>query len=110
MTNSQKILAYLAGESGTLPAVNTETERLLAKAAQRISSGLLPVPAAPVSPAASADAGKVPTVQDDGSYELAAIPAELPEQSALDAGNFLQAQGDGSSSWVAIPATDNAET
>lgn len=76
MTILESIFAYLAGEAESLPATNTEAERLLAKAAQKIKAGLLPVPTAPVSPAASADAGKVPTVQDDGTYELAAIPAE----------------------------------
>ena len=74
MTIMEGIFAYLAGEADSLPATNTEAERLLAKAAQKIKAGLLPVPTAPVSPAASADAGKVPTVQDDGTYELAAIP------------------------------------
>lgn len=76
MTIMEAIFAYLAGEADSLPATSTEAERLLAKAAQKIKAGLLPVPAAPVSPAASADAGKVPTVKNDGTYELAAIPAE----------------------------------
>lgn len=74
MTIIENILAYLAGEANSLPATTTEAERLLAKAAQKIKAGLLPTPAAPVSPAASADAGKVPTVKNDGTYELAAIP------------------------------------
>lgn len=74
MTILEGIFAYLAGEAESLPATNTEAERLLAKAAGIIKAGLLPVPTAPVSPAASVDSGKVPTVQDDGTYELAAIP------------------------------------
>ena len=79
MTIVEKILAYLAGEAESLPATNTEAERLLAKAAQTIKTGLLPVPTAPVGEAASVDAGKVPTVQDDGTYELAEIPADDTE-------------------------------
>lgn len=81
MTIKEKILAYLAGESDSLPEhISTEEERLLAKAAERINAGLLPAPAAPASAdAASADAGKVPTVQDDGSYELAALQENANE-------------------------------
>lgn len=74
MTILENIFAYLAGEAESLPDTNTEAERLLAKAAQKIKAGLLPVPAAPSGDDPSADSGKVPTVQDDGSYELAAIP------------------------------------
>lgn len=80
MTTKEQILAYLAGETDALPATKTEEERLLAKAAERISAGLLPVPAAPASAdAASADAGKIPTVQDDGTYELAALQENASE-------------------------------
>ena len=100
MTILESILAYLAGEDDSIPATNTEAERLLAKAAQKIKAGLLPTPAAPVSPAASADADKVPTVKNDGTYELAAIPSELPEQTASDAGRYLMANGDGTSQWI----------
>lgn len=74
MTVLESIFAYLAGEADSLPATNTEAERLLAKAAQKIKAGLLPVPTAPVGDVPSVDSGKVPTVQDDGAYELAAIP------------------------------------
>lgn len=79
MTVIESIFAYLAGEADALPATNTEAERLLAKAAQKIKAGLLPVPAAPSGDDPSADAGKVPTVQDDGSYELAEIPSDDTE-------------------------------
>lgn len=76
MTIFENILAYLAGEAESLPATNTEAERLLAKAAQKIKAGLVPAPAAPVSPAASADAGKVLTVDDAGDFDWAALPAD----------------------------------
>lgn len=76
MTVIENIFAYLAGEAESIPNTNTEAERLLAKAAQKIKAGLLPAPAAPSGDDPSADAGKVPTVQDDGSYELAEIPAD----------------------------------
>lgn len=102
MTILTAILAYLAGESNTVPATNTEDERLLAKAAQKIRAGLLPVPAAPVSPAASADAGKVPTVKSDGTYELAAIPTELPTTTGATVGDVLTVTSDGPA-WSAIP-------
>lgn len=103
MTILENIFAYLAGEADSLPATNTEAERLLAKAAQKIKAGLLPVPAAPVSPAASADAGKVPTVKNDGTYELAAIPTEVPDPSAVTDGYVLTAAS-GEATWAAIPA------
>lgn len=80
MTTIEGILAFLAGETQSLPAnTNTEAERLLKKAAQRISAGLLPTPAAPSGDDPSADAGKVPTVQDDGTYELAAVTSSDAE-------------------------------
>lgn len=103
MTVLESIFAYLAGEAESLPATNTEAERLLAKAAQKIKAGLLPTPAAPVSPAASADAGKVPTVKNDGTYELAAIPTEIPDPSAVTDGYVLTAAS-GKATWAAIPA------
>lgn len=106
MTILEKILAYLAGEADALPATNTEAERLLAKAAQKIKAGLLPTPAAPVSPAASADAGKVPTVKNDGTYELAAIPTELPSPAAVTDGYVLTAAS-GEATWAAIPEASN---
>lgn len=109
MTVLENILAYLAGESATLPATNTEAERLLAKAAQKIKAGLLPVPAAPVSPAASADAGKVPTVKNDGSYELAAIPAELPAITDSDVGKLLTAGSDLNPEWMEPTPADDTE-
>ena len=102
MTVLESIFAYLAGEAESLPATNTEAERLLAKAAQKIKAGLLPVPAAPVSPASSADAGKVPTVKNDGTYELAAIPTELPATSGATAGDVLTVTNDGLA-WAALP-------
>lgn len=102
MTIMEGIFAYLAGEAESLPATNTEAERLLAKAAQKIKAGLLPVPAAPVSPAASADAGKVPTVKIDGTYELAAIPTELPATSGATNGDVLTVTADGPA-WAALP-------
>lgn len=107
MTVIESIFAYLAGEAESLPATNTEAERLLAKAAQKIKAGLLLVPAAPVSPAASADAGKVPTVKNDGTYELAVIPTELPAVTAADAGAVLTVNESGD--WAAVSPTP-AET
>lgn len=72
MTIREQILAYLAGESDSLPEnVGTEEERLLAKAAQRLAGGLVPVPE-------EADAGKVLTAADDGSFAWAAETAEEP--------------------------------
>ena len=109
MTVKERILAYLAGEAETLPATNTEEERLLAAAAQKIKAGLLPAPAAPVSPAASADAGKVPTVKNDGTYELAAIPEELPAIGESDIGKALYATDDGPA-WQAATPAEPAET
>lgn len=111
MTIIENILAYLAGEADALPAkTNTEAERLLAAAAAKIKAGLLPAPAAPVSPAASADAGKIPTVQDDGTYELAAIPAELPPITESEIGKVLTATGDLEAEWLApIPANTEPE-
>ncbi len=103
MTVIENIFAYLAGEAESLPNTNTEAERLLAKAAQKIKAGLLPVPAAPSGDDPSADAGKVPTVQDDGSYELAAIPTEVPDPSAVTDGYVLTAAS-GEATWAAIPA------
>lgn len=108
MTILENIFAYLAGEADSLPETNTEAERLLAKAARKIKAGLLPIPTAPVSPAASADAGKVPTVKNDGTYELAAIPAELPAIGDSDVGKALFAGSDGPE-WNAIPS-EPAET
>lgn len=61
MTIREQILAYLAGEADALPATNTEEERLLAKAAERLVGGMVPAPAA-------ADAGKVLTAGEDGSF------------------------------------------
>lgn len=107
MTIIEKALAYLAGEAETLPAANTETERLLIKAAQKIKAGLLPAPAAPVSPAASADANKIPTVKNDGTYELAAIPTELPNPSGVTDGYVLTAAS-GEATWAALPADETA--
>lgn len=69
MTTKEQILAYLAGEADDLPATNTEEERLLAKAAERIAGGLVPTPAA-------ADENKVLTAADDGSFDWADVPAE----------------------------------
>ena len=69
MTIIEGILAYMAGEAQTLPATNTEAERLLAKAAERIVAGLVPTPEA-------ADEGKVLTANDDGTADWAAISAE----------------------------------
>ena len=103
MTVLESIFAYLAGEAESLPATNTEAERLLAKAAQKIKAGLLPVPAAPVSPAASADAGKVPTVKHDGTYELAAIPPELPAIGDSDRGKVLPVSAQLAAGWAALP-------
>jgi SPX domain protein involved in polyphosphate accumulation len=54
-------MAYLAGEADALPATKTEEERLLAKAAERLVGGMVPAPAA-------ADAGKVLTAGEDGSF------------------------------------------
>lgn len=107
MTIFESIFAYLAGEAESLPATNTEAERLLAKAAKKIKAGLLPVPTAPVSPAASVDAGKIPTVNDDGTYALAAIPTELPAIGDGDDGKVLTASS-GEAAWAALP-TDDAE-
>lgn len=109
MTVIETILAYMAGEAEALPETNTEAERLLAKAAQKIKAGLLPVPTAPVSPAASADAGKVPTVKSDGTYELAAIPTELPTTTGANVGDVLTVTADGAA-WAAIPAEPAAES
>ena len=109
MTTKEQILAYLAGETDALPATNTEEERLLAAAAQKIKAGLLPAPAAPVSPAASADAGKVPTVKNDGTYELAAIPEELPAIGESDVGKVLYVNTDGPA-WQAPTPAEPAET
>lgn len=103
MTIMEGIIAYLAGEAESLPATNTEAERLLAKAAQKIKAGLLPVPTAPVSPAASADAGKVPTVKNDGTYELAAIPTELPAIGDSDSGKVLTVSAQLAAGWAALP-------
>ena len=103
MTILEGILAYLAGEAESLPATNTEAERLLAKAAQKIKAGLLPVPTAPVSPAASVDAGKVPTVKNDGTYELAAIPTELPAIGDSDSGKVLTVSAQLAAGWAALP-------
>ena len=103
MTIMEGIIAYLAGEAESLPATNTEAERLLAKAAQKIKAGLLPVPTAPVSPAASADAGKVPTVKSDGTYELAAIPTELPAIGDSDSGKVLTVSAQLAAGWAALP-------
>ncbi len=64
MTTLEKILAYLAGEANELPATKTEAERLLAKAAERITAGLVPTPA-------EADEGKVLTANDDGTADWA---------------------------------------
>lgn len=100
MTVLENIFAYLAGEAESLPATNTEAERLLAKAAGIIKAGLLPVPTAPVSPAASADAGKVPTVKNDGTYELAAIPSELPAIGNDDAGKVLTVSNELAAEWA----------
>lgn len=61
MTTKEQILAYLAGEADALPATQTEEERLLAKAAERLVGGMVPTPAA-------ADAGKVLTAAEDGSF------------------------------------------
>ena len=109
MTVLENIFAYLAGEAESLPATNTEAERLLAKAAQIIKAGLLPTPAAPVSPASSADAGKVPTVQNDGTFALAAIPTELPATSGASEGDVLTITS-GEPAWAAIPAEPDANT
>ena len=103
MTVLENIFAYLAGEAESLPATNTEAERLLAKAAGIIKAGLLPVPTAPVSPAASADAGKVPTVQNDGTYKLAAIPTELPAIGDSDSGKVLTVSAQLAAGWAALP-------
>ena len=103
MTVLENIFAYLAGEAESLPATNTEAERLLAKAAGIIKAGLLPVPTAPVSPAASADAGKVPTVKNDGTYELAAIPTELPAIGDSDSGKVLTVSAQLAAGWAALP-------
>ena len=111
MTVIENILAYLAGEAQSLPArTTTEEERLLAKAAEKIAAGLLPVPAAPVSPAASADAGKIPTVKSDGTYELAAIPTELPAIGESDAGKVLTVGQELVPEWAEIPADDTEPT
>ena len=110
MTILESIFAYLAGEAVSLPDTNTEAERLLAKAAQKIKAGLLPVPAAPVSPASSADAGKVPTVKNDGTYELAAIPSELPAIGAGDAGKFLGVSEELNAEWATLPADETEPT
>ena len=107
MTILESILAYMAGEAESLPAETyTEAERLLKKAAKRITAGLLPVPTAPVSPASSVDAGKVPTVQNDGTYALAAIPSELPAIEAGEAGYVLTAQEDLTADWAQFPSGD----
>lgn len=107
MTIVEKILAFLAGEAESLPATNTETERLLSKAAQTIKAGLLPVPKAPVGAAASVDAGKVPTVSNNGTYALAAIPNELPAIGDSDAGKVLTVSDELAAEWAA--ASDNNE-
>lgn len=108
MTIKEAILAYLAGELNEIPATNTEEERLLAKAAQKIKAGLLPTPAAPVSPASSADTGKVPTVKADGTYELAAIPTEIPDPTDVTDGFLLTADG-GKAVWGSPPEPASAE-
>ena len=109
MTTLEKILAYLAGEAESIPTTNTKAERLLAKAAERITAGLLPVPTAPVGAAASVDAGKVPTVSDNGTYALAAIPTELPAIGENDEGKVLTASS-GEAAWAALPADDTEPT
>lgn len=106
MTILESIFAYLAGEAASLPDTNTEAERLLAKAAQKIKAGLLPVPAAPVSPASSADAGKVPTVKNDGTYELAAIPSELPVIGDSDSGKVLTVSNELAAEWATLPSDE----
>lgn len=61
MTTIEIIIAYLAGEAAALPAhTNTETERLLKMAAQKIKEGMLPA-------ASSGDEGKVLTVDNTGA-------------------------------------------
>ena len=110
MTIVEKILAFLAGEAESLPATNTEAERLLAKAAQPITAGLLPVPTAPVGAAASVDAGKVPTVKNDGTYELAAIPTELPAIGDSDSGKVLTVSNELEAEWAELPADDTEPT
>lgn len=69
MTIIEGILAYMAGEAQALPATNTEAERLLAKAAERIVASLVPTPEA-------ADEGKVLTANDDGTADWADLPAD----------------------------------
>ena len=110
MTVIENILAYLAGEAESLPAAGTETERLLAKAAKKIKAGLLPVPAAPVGAAASVDAGKVPTAKNDGTYELAAIPTELPDIGDGDAGRVLTVSNELEAGWADLPEDDTEPT
>ena len=110
MTILEKILAYLAGEAETLPTTNTEAERLLAKAAQKIKAGLLPAPTAPVGAAASVDAGKVPTVQNNGTYTLAAIPTELPAIGENDTGKVLTVSSELTAGWEALPEDDTEPT
>lgn len=72
MTIIEGILAYMAGEAEAMPAPTTEAERLLAKAAERITAGLVPTPAA-------ADEGKVLTANDDGTADWADLPADPAE-------------------------------
>ena len=111
MTIIESILAYMAGEAQSLPATtNTEEERLMKKIAQRLDSGLLPVPTAPVSPAASVDAGKVPTVKNDGTYKLAAIPTELPAIGDSDSGKVLTVSNELAAEWAALPSDDTEPT
>lgn len=110
MTVVENILAFLAGEAEALPTTNTEDERLLAKAAKKIKAGLLPAPTAPVSPAASVDAGKVPTVSNDGTYTLAAIPTELPAIGDSDSGKVLTVSDELAAEWASLPENDTAPT
>lgn len=110
MTVIENILAYLADEAQSLPATNTEAERLLAKAAEKIKAGLLPAPTAPVGAAASVDAGKVPTVKNDGTYELAAIPDELPAIGDSDSGKVLTVSNELAAEWASIPSDDTEPT
>lgn len=101
MTILESILAFMAGEAQSLPATtNTEEERLLKKAAQRLVGGLVPTPE-------NADNGKILTAGASGAFAWADAPTELPAVTAADAGAVLTVNESGA--WAAVSPTP-AET